>query len=765
MDSRQSGQTLPAPVQPEGGAATASPQYASTIAVGANPRLAPGWSATPNAAALVRALRRRWLRALGIGMVASALAATAVLLALPARYVAETRFLLITGPGSAVDAGQDSHQEFAHFKELQKATILAPSVLAMAVHERVSGDREAGDLSLVRKQGNGIVEWMEHSLNADFKVAPDVMSAWLSGEDPAGLADLLNAIASAYLKENDAMERARRTERLGRYRESLKVKEQELGRLRAKLDASRQRDDPQDPLGNERQLQQARQDLAASKTALQNLEARLSVNQFEWADCHAKLKTVPDRAAPAEQIDDYLRTDDKAKSIHDQIKLVDLKILDITRKGADTTVVDRLKQIEKDHRAGLVQMLQARRLELLPEIDARYRARLKADLTEKIESADHKRAFLMTQIKELRDECAKLGNAIATLDALMANDPPDVLSVKDEIKSTESAVDRIRQNILALEVEGSNSRVSVQMPATPPTGRDFSRQIKLAGVAGFSGFALALFGVAIWELRSRRISMNAEVSHGLGLPVVGTLPTVPKRASAARQALREDQLREAVDGVRTMLLHAARTEPLRVVLVTSACGGEGKTSVAGELAASLARAWRKTLLIDGDLRNPAMHQRFDLPREPGLSEVLRGEVTVDDAIRPTSVSRLWVLPAGHWDSHAIQALAQDEVHTLIERLKGQFDFVVIDSSPVLPVADALLLAQHVDGVLFSILRDVSRMPEVFAAQERLAPLGTRVLGAVLIGTATDLSARACRYKTCGTASSPTERDHADAVGC
>jgi capsular exopolysaccharide synthesis family protein len=193
------------------------------------------------------------------------------------------------------------------------------------------------------------------------------------------------------------------------------------------------------------------------------------------------------------------------------------------------------------------------------------------------------------------------------------------------------------------------------------------------------------------------------------------------------------QLTEAVDALRTLLLHAARAADLQVVMVTSAGAGEGKTSVASHLAASLARAWRKTLLIDGDLRHPAVHRLFDQPPEPGFSEVLRGEVGAHDAIRPTAVSRLWAMPAGNWDSHAVQALAQESVRSLFEELKGQYDFVVVDSCPVLPVADSLLLAQHVDAVLLAVLRDVSRAPAVHAARQRLAGLGVRTLGAVVIG--------------------------------
>jgi capsular exopolysaccharide synthesis family protein len=153
--------------------------------------------------------------------------------------------------------------------------------------------------------------------------------------------------------------------------------------------------------------------------------------------------------------------------------------------------------------------------------------------------------------------------------------------------------------------------------------------------------------------------------------------------------------------------------------------------------ASLARAWRKTLLIDCDLRNPAAHQLFDLPLEPGLSEILRGEVELDDVVRPTPISRLWLMPAGKWDSHAVQALAQEQMRDFFGRLKDQYDFIIVDACPVLAVADSLLIGQHTDAALLSIMRDVSRMPTVYAAQQRLSALGIRMLGAVVIGEKTE----------------------------
>ncbi len=576
-------------------------------------------------------------------------------------------------------------------------------------------------------------------------------SAFLTGDDPEGLADLLNAIGSAFVKENDDKEKARRKERIEGYRENLKHKEQELSSLRAKLNARNLPEEAKDINVRKRQLEQAQCALNTCELLLQSMEARTSENDLDLGDWRAKLKNVDTYPVPVDQVEDFLRTDGATLGLKKRIEEIDDRIIDIFEKSADEERAEQLARPEKAKRADLARELEKRRKTCLPEVETRFRARFKAELTEKIDTAERKHGFFDAQIKSLRNQADTLAKQIAALDPSLMNDPPDLAHLKDQIRTAERAVDQIRFMIDMLGIEQSNSRVSFQMRASPPTERDYTRQIKLAGAGGVSAFALMLFGVAFWEFRTRRISMTDEVSRGLGLHVMGALPAVrtgphsPGATRAAQDLAVQSQLQEAVDGVRTMLLHAARTEPLRVIMVTSACAGEGKTSVATQLAASLARSWRKTLLIDGDLRSPAAHRVFDLPQDPGLSEVLRGEVATEDAIRPAPVSRLWVLPAGQWDAHAIQALAQDKVHTLFERLKGQYDFIIVDSSPVLPVADSLLLAQQADGVLFSILRDVSRVPEVYAAQQRLSPLGVRMLGAVVIGMTSELSKRAYQY--------------------
>src|SRR5262249_52675958 len=154
---------------------------------------------------------------------------------------------------------------------------------------------------------------------------------------------------------------------------------------------------------------------------------------------------------------------------------------------------------------------------------------------------------------------------------------------------------------------------------------------------------------------------------------------------------------------------------------------EGKTTLASNLALSLARAGRRTVLVDCDLRRPAAHQLFEQTLQPGFSEILLNEVELCEAVRPTTTDEcLWLLPAGQWDREVIQELARDGLADIFDRLREEFDFVIVDSHPVLPATDALLIGQHVDAVLVSLLRDVSQSPRVYAACQRLATLSIRV---------------------------------------
>jgi len=315
-------------------------------------------------------------------------------------------------------------------------------------------------------------------------------------------------------------------------------------------------------------------------------------------------------------------------------------------------------------------------------------------------------------------------------------------SIQDEIKHADDMARLIGGELEALKIElGAPDRVRLIEEAKAPRTREKSRKIQVAGMGAGGAFAAIVLLISFWEFRARRIDSQDDVTHGLGIRVVGTMPAIPgstrgalsKKTNGSRRLPWERQLIESVDTARILMFQAAHAESYRLVLVTSAVGGEGKTSLSSMLATSMARSGRRTLLIDGDFRRPMVHHLFDQPPGPGFCDLIRDESGIDDVIRPTGVTNLWILPVGNHDEHTMLLLSQPRTRALFDRLREQFEFVVVDSAPVLPVADTLLLSLHVDAALFSVLRGVSQFPKINAAYERITALGIPILGAVVSG--------------------------------
>ena len=252
----------------------------------------------------------------------------------------------------------------------------------------------------------------------------------------------------------------------------------------------------------------------------------------------------------------------------------------------------------------------------------------------------------------------------------------------------------------------------------------------LGAIAAFCG---TCYGVALLEFRRRRLNSPADVDEGLGIRVLGVLPPVASRKSMAPGSITAAQLSESIDNVRATLMHDSTSRPRQIVLVASPSSMEGSTTVASHLALSLTRAGRRTLLIDGDLRDPSLHKLFGMPLEDGVSEVLRSEIEITDAIRPTNTEGLWLMTAGVCDMDAIHALATDQLQPIFEKLRAEFDFVIIDGAPVLGLSDSLSIGQYIDGAILTVLRDHSGVRNIHQASELLRSLGIRLIGCVVNG--------------------------------
>lgn len=279
----------------------------------------------------------------------------------------------------------------------------------------------------------------------------------------------------------------------------------------------------------------------------------------------------------------------------------------------DPSLGDFLKQREAAQKK-----LDQRRREVLPIVERQVRDRARADLA--------------VVLRRLRDRVAALDELVKSLEAdvwRMSAGGAQVRALRDEMATLQEVQRSLATEIQAAEMDKALPAVTWRGESNLLTGADARDRLEATASGAGSVGLLLMLAVAWRKARRGRVAAAGDVVHGLRLPLMGNVPAVPPRVLEAKGPLRgrdlhrQGRLAEAVDALRTLLLRGAGEGP-QVFMVTSAVGGEGKTTLAAQLASSLARAWRKTVLIDGDLRKPAAHRRFDVPLEPGLSEVLRG---------------------------------------------------------------------------------------------------------------------------------------------
>jgi capsular exopolysaccharide synthesis family protein len=313
---------------------------------------------------------------------------------------------------------------------------------------------------------------------------------------------------------------------------------------------------------------------------------------------------------------------------------------------------------------------------------------------------------------------------LQTIESQQAQETPDRAAIAQ--LQTERAL------VLATTIDPGEITLDAQLP-TSPTSPNLPMNVALALLFGV---VIGVVGAYLRERVDDHLRGRNDLEEVLAVPVMTMIPSVPgwrdrDSTQLVTVATPRSPAAEAYRTLRTSMLVAAAERGIKTIMVVSSVAGEGKSTTAANLGVVLAQAGKRVVLISADLRRPRVHEFFGLGPERGLSEVLLGDRRPWESLKSGGTDNLWVMSSGHIPEQPTELLQSPAMQELITDQREVVDFILIDCPPILAVADALVLAPLVDGVIF--VADAMSTPRgaVIQARAQLDQVGARMLGAVL----------------------------------
>ena len=304
---------------------------------------------------------------------------------------------------------------------------------------------------------------------------------------------------------------------------------------------------------------------------------------------------------------------------------------------------------------------------------------------------------------------------------------------QQEVDTNRALYDGLLQRFKEIGVAGGVgvNNISVVDPADVPQKPSSPRLLINLAVALLAGLGLGALAAFALEQIDEAIADPGEVERRLGLPLLGSVPKLENGTPKEALLDRKSELIDAYLAVQTNLAFTTEHGVPRSFAVTSTRPAEGKSTTALALATTLARAQRRVILVDGDMRSPSVHHLGGVDHDHGLSNFLSGQDNIAPLTFRMEDLGIAAMSAGPIPPNAAELLTGNRLSILIDRLLEDYDHVVIDSPPVMGLADAPLIASRVEGVIYAVESHGIRSSMVRTALGRLASANARVLGGIL----------------------------------
>jgi polysaccharide biosynthesis transport protein len=672
---------------------------------------APAASSSPQKNIPLALWHRRWI--VFIVVVLFMGGATVSLIRTTPKYLATAKITVEQNHPTIVatdpTAGMDNQSQ--NFLNTQVAIIQSRTIMEQVAQAK-TGDTNISDLTTFKSGDTAnVVSYLRQNLIVNVGRKDDVVSVSVRGPDPADDAILANAVVEAYSDYISKQRHTSTTEVLAILRDSKTKLDKDIEDLRQKkLD-----------------FQTKYADLIIGNDRINPTLDRLGLLGTELTN--AELSTINAQS-------DYETTKAMATDKDKIQELLNSRVLRSERAELRQAMRDLEKEtvgMGADYLPGMPQytIVQGQMQKLKDEMAAEDKGLVDAyvaDLETQYESAKQRQAELQdaydqqnAKVKELNTRAADF----ALISAQLAEKESFDSEVTKKVQDLSVVEDANIPSVIPFE-----DAKSTEAPQVEP---NYASTL-------FEALALGIVvGCLLAYLRDwldQRLRSADEIKQVMQIPVLGVVPHIVGTRTPSQRGMQlhldpMSDVAEAYRTIRTGVYFGTPGGAAKTLLVTSPAPGDGKTTLASNLAVAMAQAGNRILLLDADFRKPMQHKIFNLPKGVGLSSVLAGTMSLDEAIQETVVANLFVLPCGPIPANPSEILNSQTFADVLDQLVDRYDHVLLDSPPVLPVTDARILAASCDATILAVRAEKSTRKAAVYARDTLMSVGARLLGVVV----------------------------------
>ena len=697
----------------------------------------------------MRGIRRYWWLVLGLWTLGSAGLAAVILMKVQPLYESES-YIRVEEKPQTLYVGA-ANNDLTILMETLVELIRGTNVLSAAVN-----DPTVMELPRIRNADDPVQE-LRKAISVRALPKTYLIAVSMSSRDPNEAFIVVNAVVRSFLKSNREWVDGLTLGQINQMEEYLELLNKQASELEVRWKELVKKGDADNQVFRDHQDNSERGDKEKSPIRPANSRAMITIEEYKEAQ--KSFYAVSRELITAQSMVDALRLAQSqpraAQTDESQIQKqmarmfqADSEVIALGDKMLEAqsklTSVQKIAKEGNDpaarkHRQNF-EALKARYDDLWATRSPQYREHILnkgADPGQELREAEIRLQTLKLQQasyeKQMKE--ARLTNTI------MATDEVEISLIRDhreDVKEMQGTIQRKLDDLKYSSKDGARIKPYIDaVKAGRPKSDSRFKYLAMTPV----GVLLAVLGLVVaLELRSARVSDPDQLSSKLRHEVFPIAPLPSLSSSDGPRSIRSEQklarFVQSLDHLRVALCDGGIAGQGRCVLITSAMGGEGKTTLSAHLAARCANAGTSLLLIDADMRRGSLGRLLDVPPGPGLADVLNGDISLEEALGNVQAGGFSFLSAGSTGIDPSRILTSSRFGTLIEQLRGMFDLVLIDSPPILPVPDALLMGRHVDGVVMASRFDASRLPLVERASRQLAMANIPVLGMVVNGAQT-----------------------------